>query len=654
MTVPEHRADPVAVWTLVIVAAVALAASWYLPWWTMEARAPQYGQRVLVVKVSPTGVTGDTFELDALGHYVGIRPLLGLAQFERTFAPFGLGLACAGLLVAPWLRRRWLRALVLLPVIVMPAVFVIDLGYWMKVTSNDRDEGAALSLTVKEIDTKVVGKYAVGQFAVEGILSAGLFGAGTAGLLSLGLIFTAPLPRPHWFRRRRVTTAAALASAGLALGMGAGPAHGGEHSIADAIARAKDGDSVVVAAGIHREHLTINKRITLRGEPGAILDGENQGTVVRIEASGVELRGLTIRRSGDNYNLEDAGIRIQHAASVRLSDLRIEDVLFGVFAVQADGCVLERSTVVGKDVPDVRRGDAIRLWYSANCRITANHVERSRDVVIWYSSGTVVEDNVVRNGRYGLHYMYSDHNRFRGNVFEDNQVGAAIMNSRDIELTHNSFSFSNGPSAYGLLVKDADDVFITDNRFVGNATALFFDGAPQARDSRVDVRANLIARNDVGVALQPRSRGLRIWENAFIGNHADVRMVGTGAVDGNAWAVGGRGNYWSDAVVYDRNGDGVSDLPYRVESTYEVLADRYPPLSFFDGTPAADAIDLGARLFPMFAPRPKLTDPAPLVHPPLTDWLAGARSHRPGLALSGLGLLATVAFASRLSRRVLS
>ena len=650
----ENRADPVAVWTLVIVAAVALAASWYLPWWTMEARAPQYGQRVLVVHVSPTGVKGDTSELDALGHYVGIRPLGGLARFERSFAPVGLGLACAGLLVAPWLRRRFLRALVLLPVIAMPAVFIIDLGYWMKVTSNDRDEGAALSLTVKEIDTKVVGKYAVGQFAVEGILSAGLFGAGTAGLLSLGLIFAAPLPRPQWFRRRRVTTAAALASAGLALGMGAGPAHGGEHKIADAIARAKDGDSVVVVAGIHREHLTINKRITLRGEAGAILDGENQGTVVRIEASGVELRGLTIRRSGENYNLEDAGIRIQHAASVRLSDLRIEDVLFGVFAVQADSCVLERSTVVGKDVPDVRRGDAIRLWYSANCRIVANHVERGRDVVIWYSSGTVVEDNVVRNGRYGLHYMYSDHNRFRGNVFEDNQVGAAIMNSRDIELTHNSFSFSNGPSAYGLLVKDADDVFITDNRFVGNATALFFDGAPQARDSQVDVRANLIARNDVGVALQPRSRGLRIWENAFIGNHADVRMVGTGAIDGNDWAVGGRGNYWSDAVVYDRNGDGVSDVPYRVESTYEVLADRYPPLAFFDSTPAADAIDLGARLFPLFAPRPKLTDPAPLVHPPLTDWLAGARSHRPGLALSGLGLLATVAFASRLSRRVLS
>jgi parallel beta-helix repeat protein len=69
----------------------------------------------------------------------------------------------------------------------------------------------------------------------------------------------------------------------------------------------------------------------------------------------------------------------------------------------------------------------------------ANRVERSRDVVIWYSSGTVVEDNVVRTSRYGLHYMYSNDNVFRRNRFEDNQVGAAIMYSRGIELTENAF-----------------------------------------------------------------------------------------------------------------------------------------------------------------------------------------------------------------------
>jgi nitrous oxidase accessory protein len=630
--------------TLVAVAAIALAAAWWLPWWTMEARAPQYGQRVLVVQVNPTGVKGDTFELDALGHYVGIKPLGGLAKFERGMAPFGMALACVGLLAAPWLRRRWQRAIALLPVIAMPVVFLADVGHWMKVATHDRDQSAALNLTVKNIDTKIVGRYSVGQFHVDAVLSAGLFGVGTAGLLSIGLIFAAPLPLP---RRRR---APALATAVSAMVVIAGATRANAGEVADAIAAAHEGDTVTVSRGVHREHLTITNRIILRGEPGAILDGDGAGTIVRIEAPGVELRDLVIRGSGESYTREDAGVRIQHAASVRLERVRIEDVLFGVFAAQADGCAIERSTVIGKDLPDVKRGDGIRLWYSSGCRIVGNRIDRSRDLVIWYSSGTIVEDNLVQHSRYGLHYMYSDHNRFHGNRFEDNQVGAAVMNSRDITLERNAFSFSSGASAYGLLLKDADDVFIRDNRFVGNATGLFVDGAPQSRGGRVELQRNLIARNDVGIALEPRSRGLRIWENAFVGNHDAIQMRGAGATDGNQWAVGGRGNYWSDAVVYDRDGDGVSDVPFRVESTYEVLADRYPALMFFSGTSAADAIDLASRLFPLFAPRPKLTDPAPLVHPPLDEWLSGERPQRAGLVLAGVGLLALAALALRGSR----
>ncbi len=645
----ERRPDVAATVTLVAVAVLALAASWWLPWWTMEGHAPQYGQRVLEVRVSPTGVSGDIFEMDTLGHYVGIRKLGEMAAFERTMAPFGMALACVGVLAAPWLRRRWLRALAVLPVVVMPIVFLADVDLWMRDAANHRDPHAALTLTVKHIDTKLIGRYAVGQFTMEGELEAGLFGVATAGLLSLGLIFAAPLPPPRL--RRRGLAVAATGGAVLLLLV---PSARAEETIARAVAAAREGDTVTVPAGVHHEHLVIDKRIVLHGEPGAILDGDDHGTVVRVTAPGVELSNLTIRRSGASYLGEDAGVRIDHARAVELSDLRIEDVLFGVFAAQADACVLARNTIVGKDVPDTERGDGVRLWYSSGCRITGNRIERGRDLVIWYSSGTVVEDNVVRLSRYGLHYMYSDHNRFRGNRFEDDQVGAAIMNSRDITLERNSFSFSNGPSAYGLLVKDADDIFIRDNRFVGNATALFFDGAPQSRGARADVRHNLIARNDVGVALEPRSRGLRVWENAFVGNRDDVEMRGAGAVDGSSWAVNGRGNYWSGAVVYDRDGDGVSDAPYRVENTFEVLADRHPDLAFFAGTPAADAIDLGARLFPIFAPRPKLTDPAPLTKPPLDDWLRGERPHRPGLAVAGFGLLVAAGGAVRASRKVLA
>jgi nitrous oxidase accessory protein len=252
--------------------------------------------------------------------------------------------------------------------------------------------------------------------------------------------------------------------------------------------------------------------------------------------------------------------------------------------------------------------------------------------------------------------MYSNDNAFRHNRFEDNQVGAAIMYSRGIELSENAFSFSNGPSAYGLLLKDADDVFIAGNRFVHNTVGLFFDGAPQSRGGRVDVHGNLIARGDVGVALQPLSERIRFWDNAFIGNRTQVDVLGTGTAAANVWAVDGRGNYWDDSTPYDRDGDGVSEIPYRIDSTFEALAARHPVLAFFDGTPGAEAIDQAARLFPIFAPRPRLVDPRPLLRPSLTAWTEsrGAPAPRAALPAAGMALLAIAGAGIAAVRRVLA
>ncbi len=656
----ERQPDVAAVVTVSLVAALSLGAAWMLPWWIMDARAPQYGQRTLTIAVGPRAVEGDLHEIDTLGHYVGIHPLGDLATFERKFAPVGLIASAAGLLLAAWLRRRAWRLLAVLPALLLPAIFLADLSYWMNRTVNDRDADAALSLTVSAIDTKLFGTYSVGQFVMMARPGAGLFATGTAALLGLGLVFATPLAFGFKSRKKRqVQPAVTAVVIGTILWptLGRAAEYGvrSGQSVAQAMAAAAEGDTLRVPAGTYHEHLVITKRLRLIGEPGAILDGGGSGTVVRIEAPNVELCELSIRGSGDSYTMEDAAVRIDHAPNVKLSRITITDSLFGIFAAQADDCVIESSAVVGKNLPPERRGDGIRLWYSSRCILSANRVMQSRDVVIWYSQGTRVEDNVVREGRYGLHYMYSDNNIFKRNVFEDNQVGATVMNSRGIELTDNSFSFSNGPSAYGLLLKDADDVFITHNRFVGNATALMLDDAPESRGGVVQVHRNLIARNGVGVAVQPLSRGATFWENSFEENRLQVQVLGSGNASGDAWAKDGRGNYWSDAVVYDPRGDGVSLLPYRVESAYEALAQRRPELAFFAGTPAAEAIDQASRLFPLFAPRPQMSDPHPLVHPPLeVEKTDRSKTGGVGMAATGGGLTLAAACLLLVSRRVLA
>ena len=57
---------------------------------------------------------------------------------------------------------------------------------------------------------------------------------------------------------------------------------------------------------------------------------------------------------------------------------------------------MDRDAVRSRQLGEHCRGDGVRLWYSSGCRLAGNHVERSRDVIVWYSAGTVVEDNVVR------------------------------------------------------------------------------------------------------------------------------------------------------------------------------------------------------------------------------------------------------------------
>ncbi|HTO95777.1 MAG TPA: nitrous oxide reductase family maturation protein NosD [Myxococcales bacterium] len=645
----ERSPDTAASSTLLIVALLCLGCAWTMPWWVMEARAPQYGQRTLIVQVNPRAVSGDVFEVDNLGHYVGIRKMETFAPLERLLAPIGFAAAIAGVLVTPFLRRRWLRAAAALPAIVLPIFFLADLDVTMARAANDRDPEAALNLILSHIDTKLFGEYVVAQFKVTAKPGVGLYLAGVAALLTLGLVFSAPLVLG---RKRKQAMAGALAAALLLPGSlrAAEIRVGPQDSVAEAVERAAEGDTLRIE-GVHRERVTLRKKLRLLGAPGSALDGGGEGTVLRIQASGVELDGLDVRGSGDLYSREDAGVRIERASGVHLRNLAISEVLFGIFAGQADRCVLEDLRISGKEVEAERRGDGIRLWYSSGCVLRRNLLERTRDLVIWYSAGTLVEDNVVRHSRYGLHYMYSDHNVFRRNRFEDDEVGAAIMYSRDITLEQNAFSFANGASADGLLVKDADDVFVRDNRFVQNAVALFLDGAPQSRGGRMEVRGNLIAQNGVGVALQPSTRGAEFTGNAFAGNQVQVQVQGGGSAEANRWD----GNWWSDAAVYDRDGDGISDLPYRAESVYEVLADRHPELRAFAGSPAALAVDLGARLFPLFRPRPILEDAHPLMRRPLSGWTAsGGEQSGASLLLSGAAFLAAAAAIARGAKAVLS
>lgn len=630
---------------LAFYAAALLLVSMALPWWRMDNRAPQYGQRVLVVDVSPIGVRGDIKELDVLGHYVGIRSIDSFAPLERKLAPYAVALTALAALALPFVRSRRLRVALAAPVAFVPIGFVLDLWAWQQYAMTHLDPTAALNMIANRVQARVYGHYSVAQFHVDAYFQAGFWLTIVAAANAVGFVVaewsTGVDRRPS---ERSSSPAAATAGAGaaaLALLLWSGGASAATlevgpgarfAAIAPAIAAAAPGDEIVVRAGVYREHLTIDRPLVLRGDGDAIIDGGGSGTLVRVTAGQTTIRGLTLRASGDSLLGEDAAVRVERAPGCVVEQNRITDALFGVLVISSPDSRVAGNRVTGKDIIVPRRGDGIRVFASDGVSVDDNVIEQSRDLAIWNSNRVDARRNAVRGSRYGLHFMYSNENVFEDNVFERNQVGAAIMYSRRLTLRRNRFEGSRGPSAHGLLIKVADGVVAEDNRFVDNTRGLYLSDV----FSGCTLRRNVIGGNEAGISLEPSVTRVVLTENAIIANQVQVEVLGTRREDLNAWSLGGKGNYWSDYVGFDADGDGIGDVPYRLEQFFEVLADRWPAVGLLRMGPASQALELAARAFPIVKPSPAAVDEHPLVRPPSGMAAAPAGGSHPGLALAGL------------------
>ncbi|MCB0022390.1 MAG: hypothetical protein KDD91_05095, partial [Caldilinea sp.] len=68
----------------------------------------------------------------------------------------------------------------------------------------------------------------------------------------------------------------------------------------------------------------------------------------------------------------------------------------------------------------------------------------------------------------------------------------------------------------------------------------------------------------------------------------------------------------------------------------------HPDLRLFQLGPAGDALDLAAKAFPLFAPQPRMTDPAPLTQapglPPAPGMTAPPRTANLAVAMAMIGV----------------
>ncbi|MBN8598976.1 MAG: nitrous oxide reductase family maturation protein NosD [Planctomycetes bacterium] len=406
------------------------------------------------------------------------------------------------------------------------------------------------------------------------------------------------------------------------------------------IAAAQAGAVIEIGAGVYHEHLRIDKPLTLIGRPGAIIDGAGSGDIVEIAAEGVTFRGFTVRNTGIDLEQENAAIRVL-AGRATIEDNVLEDVLFGIDLRSAPDCVVRGNRIGGKALDIARRGDGLRLWRSDRGVIENNVLHDGRDAILWYSSGIKVRGNRSDDCRYGLHLMFSDDVVIEDNTLSGNSVGIYLMYSAGVEITRNRLVRNRGPSGYGIGLKEADRFSVRENLITGNRVGVYLDGSPFTTKQPGVFTRNIFAFNDIGVTFLPSARGNEFTDNNFIDNIDQVAVSGRGALTGNRFWKGERGNFWSDYTGYDRDADGIGDFVHESRTLFESMTERNPEMRLFLFSPAQQAIEFVGRAVPAVRPEAKFEDEVPRMRPVEIGFAkaeSGVRSMT--LAATAFGLLA--------------
>lgn len=365
-------------------------------------------------------------------------------------------------------------------------------------------------------------------------------------------------------------------------------------SIKQAISLAEDGDTIFVKAGVYKEHdIEIQKSIKVIAEEGAIIDGENKGEIVRIQADGVTFDGFEIINVGSSNLTDYAAIRIQRVNNFVVQNLIIRKPFFAIYLQAANEGVIRNNIVYGEAEQEYNAGNGIHMWKSSNNLIEGNQLFRMRDgIYCEFSDENLFKDNISKdNIRYALHFMFCHYADVTGNTFYHNGAGIAVMYSKYMNMYENTMRDNWGAASYGVLLKEVVDCEIHHNDFLRNTTAINIEGG-----TRIQYYNNDFLNN--GWAINSRGGNYHNYfkNNNFINNSFDVAF--TGSVNNNNF----NGNYWSDYTGYDLDRDGVGDVPYSPVKLFNYLVNKSPEAIILLRSMFVDIVEFAEKVSPVFTP----------------------------------------------------
>jgi len=354
-------------------------------------------------------------------------------------------------------------------------------------------------------------------------------------------------------------------------------------TIQEAVYKSLPGDTIIVRAGrIYYENVIVNQsNLMLKGENSAttIVDGQGIDNVFTLNNTTVSISGFTIR-NGKSFS----GIEAPTFGNHQILDNILLNNADGIKFLSSSGNKVVNNRLIDNSLTGINAKGA------GNNNISSNYVTQSAyGIMLEASNNNFIISNNVSDTSYGIYLYSSNYNDVDKNNVSSKIVGIYSIYSNDGDIRDNTVSeCAYGIELYGgtrnnilrnLALKNAYGIYlvlantanvVNENLASNNDWGIYFYDS----DSNT-VTFNTASYNTYGIYLTSTATGNSIYKNNFLENTAQAFQGGSST---NTWyiKIAGKnyGNYWSDYLGQDTNGDGVGDYP--PESLPHWGVDNYP------------------------------------------------------------------------------
>jgi nitrous oxidase accessory protein len=365
-------------------------------------------------------------------------------------------------------------------------------------------------------------------------------------------------------------------------------------TIKAALEIAEDGDEIFIKKGTYKENdIEVSKEVSIYGEEGTIIDGDNKGSILHITASNFKLKNLKIINVNVSYTKDFSAIKVVRSRNFTIENIVLDQIFFGILIEKSHYGKIINNKLSSTAKDEANSGNGIHIWHSSNMEVEGNEVYGMRDGIYFeFVTESKIHNNLSHdNIRYGLHFMFSNNDTYYNNVFKNNGAGVAVMFSKFITMYQNKFSHNWGSASYGLLLKEIYDTQIYNNIFEENTIGIKGEGC-----TRINYKNNTFLRNGWAIKIAGACYANIFENNDFMHNSLDLAY--NTKVNDNRF----ENNYWSEYTGYDLDNDGIGDVPYRPVKLFSYIVNQTPEALVLLRSLFVDIINFSEKVSPVFTP----------------------------------------------------